>query len=77
MSGAAAHGASTPGDDPETQAVMAQVAELEASVNSMRALLLLVCRGRLMDKQVGEVAAAASGLSLSLSTRGCPEMVIK
>ena len=55
---AATNTANPSGDvpDPETQAVVAQVAELEASVNSMRATLLLVCRGRLMDKQVGEVA---------------------
>ena len=45
------------GGDAETEAIVAQIAELEASVNSMRAMLLLVCRGRLMDKQIRNVFA--------------------
>jgi len=41
------------GSNAETEAIVVQIAELEASVKSMRATLLLVCRNRLMDKQIG------------------------
>ena len=39
----------------DTDVIAQQIAELEETVKAMRATLFLVCRGRLLEKQIGNV----------------------
>ena len=39
----------------DTSLIAQQINELEETVKAMRATLFLVCRGRLLEKQIGNV----------------------
>ena len=39
----------------DTDVMVRQIVELEETVKAMRATLFLVCRGRLLEKQIGNV----------------------
>ena len=39
----------------DTDVIVRQIVELEETVKAMRATLFLVCRGRLLEKQIGNV----------------------